>query len=431
MADSRKPIDYSKVIKPAKSNFDNELQSNKKLSTFKTPSVGRVNSFTPLAAQKNEQAVRNQGLIANLGASATESVIGKYDDEVANINTHNLNVDRKVLMEEQARKAAEAQARLKAAQWSTSQSGGNPGDKFSMDGIKSSADPSSILGMQYSGPGGGKGTVGQDQANNISAALAIADRRGASDYEKQVMIATMMAESNARNLSGGDRDSAGLFQQRPSQGWGSLAQVTDVNYSTNKFLDALKPNLGKGGSGWMDAQKTQRSAFSDGSNYKVYWSFAQKVVAAQANPVGAAIAGNTKVDQFANKWVGKKPDYDNAYGSQCVDLFRYYVQSLGRKQPSSMALGGGARSLWQSPKNYKEMQNAGFKAVNKDSNGVKGDIAVFGSGLGAGFGHVGVVMKDNGNGTVQVLNSNSSTVGNGKATNVVTISKKHLLGYWR
>lgn len=420
-------VDYNKIIKPAKSNFNAELEKNKKLQAYKTPSTGRVNSFTPLAYKQNEQLVKNQGYISQLGGGATESVVAQHDIENANINVHNQNVDRKVLAEEQARKAAEAQEKLRRAQHQLNASGGNPGGEFNTDGIGGggfNAD-ANLVGMSY----GKGGKLNESQANNLKAALAVADKRGASAYEKQVMVATIMAETNARNLSGGDRDSAGLFQQRPSQGWGTHAQVTNIDYSTNKFLNALKPNLGKGGSGWMDAQKTQRSAFSDGSNYKVYWSFAEQVVAkTQANPVGAKLANNTKLDKWINTNIGKYHDYDKAYGTQCVDLFRYYLQYKGVSQVSSV---GGAKNIMANPKIASQMKARGFKQIGKNSNGAKGDIAVFGGGLGSGYGHVGIVVGDNGNGTVRVMNSNSSTVGNGKATNIVNISKKHLLGYWR
>lgn len=421
-------VDYTSAIKPAKSNFKSELQGNKKLKTYKTPSVGRVNSFTPLASKQNEQLVKNQQYISQLGAGANESIINQADIENANINVHNLNVDRKVEQERLQREAELARKKMQDAQWQLKNRGGNPGDEFSMDGIGS--NPGDILGMKFKDPRGNTGTIGNDQASNISKALAIADARGASAYEKKVMIATMMAESGARNLMGGDRDSAGLFQQRPSQGWGSLKQVTNVNYSVNKFLDALKPNLGKGGSGWMDAQRTQRSAYSDGSNYKVYWSFAEKVVATQANPVASSVKSNTKLDGWINKNVGKYHDYDKAYGTQCVDLFRYYLQYQGRGQVGSMGGSGGAKELWGAARG-SEMSKMGYRRVSRNGRTTKGDIAVFDGTLGAGYGHVGVVVKDNGDGTVMLMNSNSSTVGNGKATNIVRISKKGLLGYWR
>lgn len=421
-------VDYTKVITPAKSNFKTELSNNKKLKNFDTPVLGRVNSFTPLAARQNEQLVRNQQSIANLGAGTNESIIRQAEIENANINTHNLNVERKMEQERLQREAELARKKMEEAQWALKNRGGNPGGEFSMDGI--GGDGGSILGMKFRDPRGNTGTIGKAQADNIARALEIATARGESDYAKQVMIATMMAESGARNLSGGDRDSAGLFQQRPSQGWGSLKQVTDVNYSVNKFLDALEPNLGKGGSGWMDAQRTQRSAYRDGSNYKVYWSFAQKVVSTYANPVASSVKSNTKLDKWINTNVGKYHDYDRAYGTQCVDLFRYYLQYQGRGQVGSMGGSGGAKELWGRARGA-EMSKMGYKRISSSGRTVKGDIAVFDGTLGSGYGHVGIVVKDNGDGTVMLMNSNSSTVGNGKATNIVRISKKGLLGYWR
>jgi hypothetical protein len=74
-------------------------------------------------------------------------------------------------------------------------------------------------------------------------------------------VATAIQESTLTNLRGGDRDSAGLFQQRPSMGWGSFAQVTTPSYAINKFLDQFLA-FRRQGLGWLEAShKTQRSAF--------------------------------------------------------------------------------------------------------------------------------------------------------------------------
>jgi len=80
----------------------------------------------------------------------------------------------------------------------------------------------------------------------------------------QVALATAMQESTLRNLNYGDRDSLGLFQQRPSQGWGTPAQVTDPVYATKIFIDRLTKVPG-----WeqlpvtVAAQIVQRSAFPE------------------------------------------------------------------------------------------------------------------------------------------------------------------------
>ncbi|SCG79195.1 hypothetical protein GA0070213_1251, partial [Micromonospora humi] len=83
-----------------------------------------------------------------------------------------------------------------------------------------------------------------------------------------VSIATALQESKLENLGHlGDRndhDSLGLFQQRPSSGWGSPEQITDPEYSTLAFLKGLKQV-----DGWQDmpltkaAQTVQVSAYPD------------------------------------------------------------------------------------------------------------------------------------------------------------------------
>ena len=78
-----------------------------------------------------------------------------------------------------------------------------------------------------------------DQAQNATTIAAVAKRRGLDDHAVTVALATVMQESKLYNLDYGDRDSLGLFQQRPSQGWGTAAQVQDPVYAANKFYDAL------------------------------------------------------------------------------------------------------------------------------------------------------------------------------------------------
>jgi peptidoglycan DL-endopeptidase CwlO len=74
-------------------------------------------------------------------------------------------------------------------------------------------------------------------------------------------LVAAMQESSLRNLTGGDRDSAGLFQQRPSMGWGTYAQVTNPLYATRKFYTTLQGVKNRGGmTTWQAAQAVQRSA---------------------------------------------------------------------------------------------------------------------------------------------------------------------------
>ncbi|NYG06255.1 hypothetical protein BJ986_000742 [Phycicoccus badiiscoriae] len=90
---------------------------------------------------------------------------------------------------------------------------------------------------------------------------AVAEKRGLPARAATIAIATAIQESKLRNLRYGDRDSVGLFQQRPSQGWGTVNQILDPVYATNKFYDALVKIDGYQSMKITDiAQKVQRSA---------------------------------------------------------------------------------------------------------------------------------------------------------------------------
>ncbi len=69
---------------------------------------------------------------------------------------------------------------------------------------------------------------------------------GVSDYGIAIALATAMQESSLINIDYGDRDSIGLFQQRPSKGWGTVAQIMDPEYSARAFFGGpTGPNFGK------------------------------------------------------------------------------------------------------------------------------------------------------------------------------------------
>jgi len=103
-----------------------------------------------------------------------------------------------------------------------------------------------------------------EQMSNAATITAIALRRGLPARAATIALATAIQESKLRNIRYGDRDSVGLFQQRPSQGWGTVEEILDPEYSTNTFYDALVKV-----DGWEDdsitvvAQKVQRSAYPE------------------------------------------------------------------------------------------------------------------------------------------------------------------------
>ncbi|MBT2531963.1 hypothetical protein J7E83_07465 [Arthrobacter sp. ISL-48] len=104
-----------------------------------------------------------------------------------------------------------------------------------------------------------------DQAVNASLITAVAVQRGLPARAASIALATAMQESKLRNIGHGDQagpDSRGLFQQRPSQGWGTEAQLMDPYYAANAFYDALVKIPGYESLEITDAaQRVQRSAY--------------------------------------------------------------------------------------------------------------------------------------------------------------------------
>jgi hypothetical protein len=101
-----------------------------------------------------------------------------------------------------------------------------------------------------------------EQTGNAAVIAAVAARRGLPGRAATIGIATAIQESKLVNLPGGDRDSLGLFQQRPSQGWGTPAQIRDPVYASNAFYDVLVKVEGYENLPITKAAQTvQRSAF--------------------------------------------------------------------------------------------------------------------------------------------------------------------------
>jgi hypothetical protein len=112
----------------------------------------------------------------------------------------------------------------------------------------------------------------------------VARQRGLSPYAAVIAIATAMQESSLTNLTtASNYDSLGLFQQRPSMGWGTAAQITDPTYASNAFFAALAtyaPNYASQ-SLWISAQAVQRSGLP--TAYAQWEDQAAKIVLAIVN----------------------------------------------------------------------------------------------------------------------------------------------------
>ena len=127
------------------------------------------------------------------------------------------------------------------------------------------------------------------QARNASLISAIAVHRGMPAHAATIALAAALQESKLYNLRGGDRDSLGLFQQRPSQGWGTPREILDPVHATNAFYDALAQVPGyESMPVTVAAQRVQRSGYP--SAYAVYEPDARALASALTGFSPAAFA---------------------------------------------------------------------------------------------------------------------------------------------
>ncbi|MET8042551.1 C40 family peptidase [Micromonospora sp. NPDC005215] len=128
----------------------------------------------------------------------------------------------------------------------------------------------------------GQGSWTSEQVSNAAVIVSVGAELHVPRYGWEIALATAMQESTLRNLghlgADNDHDSLGLFQQRPSQGWGTSEQILDPRYAARMFYERLVKV-----DGWhamqltRAAQAVQRSAFPDA--YARWQPEAQQLVA--------------------------------------------------------------------------------------------------------------------------------------------------------
>ena len=134
-----------------------------------------------------------------------------------------------------------------------------------------------------------------EQMANAATIVALAIRRNLPARAPVVALATAYQESKIRNLESGDRDSIGLFQQRPSQGWGTPEQISDVRYATNAFYTKLVKVKGWQQMSVTDAaQRVQRSAYPEA--YQQWATRAQVLATALSGKSAGTVACRSKQD---------------------------------------------------------------------------------------------------------------------------------------
>lgn len=112
-------------------------------------------------------------------------------------------------------------------------------------------------------------TLEPSQAGIAATIAGVAQREALPSRAVTVAYAAAWQESKLQNLTYGDRDSVGIFQQRPSQGWGKRSQIENPVYATSRFFGALTRVPGyQRMPVYKAAQAVQRSA--DGTAYQQY-----------------------------------------------------------------------------------------------------------------------------------------------------------------
>ncbi|MEU3603568.1 hypothetical protein ABZ714_33400 [Streptomyces sp. NPDC006798] len=138
------------------------------------------------------------------------------------------------------------------------------------------------------GDGGPVYELSNEQAANAATISAVGTARGLPERAVTIALATALQESGLRNIRHGDRDSLGLFQQRPSKGWGTSGQIMDPVYSAGKFYDGLAEVPGYSRLPLtVAAQKVQRSGFPQA--YAKHEPNAALLSAALTGRAGAAL----------------------------------------------------------------------------------------------------------------------------------------------
>ncbi|GAA2686948.1 C40 family peptidase [Streptomyces lunalinharesii] len=155
----------------------------------------------------------------------------------------------------------------------------------SMTGVSCPADGVAV------GEGDGRTGLNAEQIKNSQVIIAVGQQMQIPTRGHVVAIAAALQESGLRNVAGGDRDSLGLFQMRPSMGWGTREQILTPSYSAQKFFTVLQGVSGWEGMSITDAaQAVERSGFPDA--YAKHEKQAVQIVASIGRSTGAV----TQVD---------------------------------------------------------------------------------------------------------------------------------------
>ncbi|CAL9430741.1 hypothetical protein SUDANB70_02061 [Streptomyces sp. enrichment culture] len=174
-----------------------------------------------------------------------------------------------------------------------------------------------------------------EQAVNAATITAVGTARDLPERAVTIALATALQESTLRNIDYGDRDSLGLFQQRPSQGWGTPEEIMDPVHSAEKFYEGLEKVPGYTRLPLtVAAQKVQRSGFP-----QAY---------AKHEPDAALLAAALTGRSGATLTCEGRPGASRASGTEAVqaalarDFGRDLIQPAGAEVGAPAGAEGGA-----------------------------------------------------------------------------------------
>jgi hypothetical protein len=164
-----------------------------------------------------------------------------------------------------------------------------------------------VVGVRWQATGGHLGgapchvatySLDLEQAANATTIAAVGKRLSMPDHAVTVALAASLQESKLHNLNHGDLDSLGLFQQRPSQGWGTPTQILSPKYAAAAFYQHLALI-----DGWQTlsvtdaAQQVQRSAAPNA--YAQWEQEARALAIAMTGEIPAGLACRANVARTA------------------------------------------------------------------------------------------------------------------------------------
>lgn len=186
-----------------------------------------------------------------------------------------------------------------------------------------------------------------EQKENAALIIAIGVKRGLSQRDIQIALMTAYQESTLRNLSYGDRDSLGLYQQRPSQGWGTPSQILDPVYAINKFYDAFERVRNRDSKPLIEVaievQRPSRAAYTSRSHHFMMWEKIALQLLASANSASSlsvsAVGDETGI-KYPNQPVGDIPAAGMSVGASTFGGFydakssQFYASNNLQGKPS-------------------------------------------------------------------------------------------------